>query len=98
MAQKDKQTQAADAPAEEFVVPAPHPDAAAYVLQPTSQKLTVDVVGEIPPNRFQEEVLKGSDEEDSSTPSTDAHPVENQPAYGVTQEGGQPDTTGRKRS
>jgi len=72
--------------AEEQIVAAPHPDAANYVLQPTSQPLNIEVVGDLPEGRFMEEVLKGSDEEDSSTPSWEAHPPENQPAYGVKAE------------
>lgn len=72
MAKKDEKVQ------EEQIVPAPHPDAAHYVLQPTSEKLNVDVVGDMPKDRFQEEVLKGSDEAKSG--AVDAHPPENQPA------------------
>jgi hypothetical protein len=73
MAKKDEQAQA-----QEQIVPAPHPDAAQYALQPTSEKLNVDVVGDMPKDRFREEVLKGSDEAKSG--AVDAHPPENQPA------------------
>lgn len=66
-----------------------HPDAAHYALQPTSEELRPEM-GEVPKDRFQEEVLKGN----ASGDAVDAHPVENQPPYGVTKEG-QPDTTGR---
>jgi hypothetical protein len=62
---------------------APHPDAANYVLQPTSHPIP-DSMGDVPEGRFQEEVLKGSDEEKSG--AVDAHPAENQPRYGVTAE------------
>lgn len=89
MAKKDEQGQDAqaqksnEAPAqEEQVVAAPMPDASHYVLQPTSEKLNVDVLGDMPKDRFQEEVLKGSDADSGS--GVDAHPLENQPAYGVT--------------
>lgn len=82
MAKKDEQNTAADAPVEEFVVPAPHPDAAAYVLQPTSEKLNIDVVGDVPPERFQEQVLKS----DAKSGAVDSHPEENQPAPGVPAE------------
>ena len=94
MAKNEKNQEAsASNSSEEQVVAAPIPDASAYVLQPTSHKLD-PALGEVHHGRFYEEVVRGSDEEDSSTESWDAHPVENQPAYGVTEKG-QPDTSGR---
>jgi hypothetical protein len=69
----------------EQVAASAHPDAAFYVLQPTSQPIP-EHMGDVPEGRFQEEVLKGSEEEDSSTYSNDAHPAENQPRYGVRAE------------
>jgi hypothetical protein len=62
---------------------APHPDAANYVLQPTSYPIP-EPMGDVPEGRFQEEVLKGSDDEKSG--AVDAHPAENQPRYGVRAE------------
>lgn len=84
MAKKDEANANAanDAPVEEQIVPAPHPDAANYVLQPTSEKLNVEVMGDIPPDRFQEEVLKS----EAKSGAVDAHPPENQPAYGIPAE------------
>lgn len=89
MAKKDEQSQPqssdsqqSSSGSEEQVVVAAMPDASHYVLQPTSQKLNVDVLGDMPKDRFQEEVLKGSEEDKGG--GVDAHPLENQPAYGVT--------------
>lgn len=101
MAKKDENNQAntgESQAAPEEVVAAPIPDASAYVLQPTSYDLPerMKTMGDVPEGRFMEEVVRGSDEENSSTPSWDAHPKENQPALGVTEDG-QPDTSGRKR-
>jgi hypothetical protein len=76
----------ADALSEEAMaasMSAPHPDAASYVLQPTSHPIP-DSMGDVPEGRFQEEVLKGSD--DAKSEAVDAHPAENQPRYGVRAE------------
>lgn len=86
MAKDDqREQQAPEAAAEEQLVAAPHPDAAAYVLQPTSATIP-EAMGNVPDGRFLEEVLRGSEEENSGA-SFDAHPEENQPAYGVKAEG-----------
>lgn len=79
------------------LVEAPVRDAAHYVVQPTSYKLPshMQVRGEMPDGRFTEEVLRGGDEEDSSTSSWDAHPEENQPVPGIGPDDELPDTTGR---
>lgn len=61
-------------------VPAPVADAKNYVLQPTSADIpeAMATMGKVPKDRFQEQVLKGSDEVKSG--AEDAHPEENQPA------------------
>lgn len=56
---------------------APPVDAKHYVLQPTSAELPPALQG-APEGRFQEQVLKGSDE--AKEGAVDAHPAENQPA------------------
>lgn len=70
-------------------------DGAAYVLQSTSYKLRGDanVVGDVPEERFMEEVLRDSDE--AKNPIRDAHPKENQPVPGIGPDDELPDTTGR---
>lgn len=80
---------------EEQVIPAPTPDAAQYVVQPTSYVLPVQAQakGGVPEMRFSEEVLKGSDEDfGGGQPS---HPEENQPVPGIAEGDEVPDTTGR---
>ena len=79
---------------EREVQAAPMPDAAAYKLQPTSYVVPQVRSGEVPADRFQEEVLAGSDEDTGE--GEDAHPLENQPVYGVSADDDElPDTTGR---
>lgn len=56
------------------------PDVKHYVNQPTSARIPA-VMGNVPEGRFQEQVVKGSDE--AKADAVDAHPVENQPAMGV---------------
>lgn len=86
----------AEAQEEEGVVGATYnPDGAAYVLQETSYKLNpgARVVGEVPKERFMEEVLRDSDE--AVEPIRDAHPEENRPMPGIGPDDELPDTTGR---
>ena len=79
---------------EREVQAAPMPDAAAYKLQPTSYVVPQVRSGEVPADRFQEEVLAGSDEDTGE--GEDAHPLENQPVYGISADDDElPDTTGR---
>lgn len=94
--QKSEESTQAQEEAAAVVQPAPNPDASFYVVQPTEYPIPdrLAVQGDMPEGRFTEEVLKGSDEENSGTSSEEAHPPENRPVYGVTEEG-QPDTTGR---
>ena len=74
----------------------PSPDAAHYVLQPTSYRLPerVMTLGDMPDDRFMEEVYAGGDEEEADTFSVDAHPAENQPVKGIAEGDELPDTTG----
>lgn len=90
MAKKDNDEQKFGAPADQLAeeayvagTSAPHPDAANYVLQPTSAEIPA-AMGNVPDGRFLEEVLKGSDE--AKGDAVDAHPAENQPEYGVKAE------------
>ena len=59
---------------EEMLQAAPLADAKHYVLQPTSAELP-EALQNAPKDRFQEEVLKGSDED--SGDGVEAHPEEN---------------------
>ena len=101
MAKKDEKNQEAQASqeqqGEEMLEAAPVRDADQYVLQPTSYRLPshMAVRGELPEGRFMEEVLKGSEDEDGSTPSWEAHPKHNQPVPGIGEGDELPDTTGR---
>lgn len=61
---------------------APVADAKHYVLQPTSADLPEAFGNNVPKERFQEQVLKSSDEAKSG--AVDSHPVENQPPMGVS--------------
>jgi hypothetical protein len=70
-------------------------DASNYVTQPTSYEIPehMQVRGEMPDNRFTEEVLKGSEEDFGD--GEESHPLENQPVMGVGPDDELPDTTGR---
>jgi hypothetical protein len=70
-------------------------DAANTVTQPTSYRLPVhmQVRGEMPGDRFTEEVVKGSDEDTGE--GWETHPEENQPVPGIGPDDELPDTTGR---
>lgn len=70
-------------------------DAALTVTQPTSYRLPVSmqVRGDMPDNRFTEEVVKGSDEDTGG--GWETHPEENQPVPGIGPDDELPDTTGR---
>lgn len=91
MADKDKQAQEEPVLGQEH---APNPNAAAYVLQETSAVLPAFMGNKVPADRFQEEALRGSDEDDGG--GVDAHPEENQPPMGIGPDDELPDTTGRK--
>ena len=55
------------------------PDAKFYAVQPTSYEVNQSVVGEVPADRFQEQVLKS----EAGANAVDSHPPENQPQPGV---------------
>lgn len=77
------------------VDPAPPRDAALTCTQPTSYRLPASMMvrGDMPDNRFTEEVVKGSDEDTGG--GWDTHPEENQPVPGIGPDDELPDTTGR---
>lgn len=82
-AQASTQEQQAPVVHTDEVAAAPHPDAAYYVLQPTSAEIP-PAMGNVPEGRFMEEVHKDADEAKSS--AVEAHPAENQPVFGVKAE------------
>src|SRR5215204_1242201 len=75
------------------IVLAHDPDASNYLIQPTAHELDPRV-GEVPPERFQEEVHKESDEIVGSE-NHEAHPEENRGPLGIGPDDELPDTTGR---
>lgn len=77
---------------EEILVAAPVRDAAQYKLQPTRHELP-GFLGNPPEDRFQEEVLKDSDEDTGD--GYEAHPEENRAPLGIGPDDELPDTTGR---
>ena len=99
MAKEDKNQEAAPRKEERessmYTGPANVVDAANTVTQPTSYKLSPgqQALGGVPDNRFTEEVVKGSDEDNGS--GWDTHPEENQPVKGIAEGDELPDTTGR---
>lgn len=52
------------------------PDAKFYAVQPTSAELNVNLAGDVPAERFQEQVLKS----EAGSKAKASHPDENQPA------------------
>lgn len=58
------------------------PDAKFYAVQPTSYEVNAGAIGDIPADRFQEQVLKS----EAGSNAAEVHPDENQPELGVKPE------------
>jgi hypothetical protein len=75
----------------------PYGNAKDYVLVSRVDPATgIKIEEEVPKSEFEtSEKYQGLSLDSDNV--REAHPEENQPAYGVTAESGQPDTSGRKR-